>query len=99
MAVFDTNNSVQRFDLTQALYTHNTGYTVPLDFVGLTSITFAIGGVVALDKHGKEVKDQANARFDTAKLSHTGAVPLPASGMMLIGAIGGMAGLRRRKSV
>jgi len=102
LAVFDTNNQSHRFDLTQAVYEHNVGHTVALDFFGVTSITFSSGGTLnCTDKKGKvePCKDQGNARFDTAKLSHPAPVPLPASGLLLVGAIAGVASLRKRRSL
>lgn len=86
LAVYDTNNTAHRFNFTQALFGNNGGHTVTLDFTGVSSITFSSS-------------DGGNARFDTARLSHMAAVPLPASGLMLIGAFGGVAALRRRKSI
>ena len=98
LAIFDTNNILHRFDLTQPTYTHNTGYTIGLDFAGVTSITFDSGGVCIQTNPKKECKNEGNARFDTLKLSYTPQVPVPAAGLMLVAAIGAIGALRRRKS-
>ena len=99
LAIFDTNNILHRFDLTQPTYTHNTGYTVGLNFAGVTSITFESGGVCVPDKKSGKCVDKGNARFDTLKLSYVPTVPVPAAGLMLISAIGAIGAMRRRKSV
>ena len=98
LVIFDTNNTSNRVELTQADYAHNTGHTVALSFLGVTSITFESGGSILFDEKGKELKDQGNARFDTAGLSYElPPVPLPAAGWMMIAGLGGLAALRRRK--
>ena len=101
LAIFDTNNTAHRYDLTQPAYTHNTGYTVALDFTNVTSITFDSGGVcIPKGKKANDCKDQGNARFDTAVLSYDVAeVPLPAGGILLAGALAGLGALRRRKAL
>ena len=98
LAIFDTNNILHRFDLTQPTYTHNTGYTIGLDFAGVTSITFESGGICVPSKKTGKCVDKGNARFDTAQLTTT-TVPVPAAGLMLVAAIGAIGALRRRKSV
>jgi hypothetical protein len=99
LVIFETLNPLNRIELTQADYAHNTGHTVALNFLGVTSITFESGGLDLFDDKGKLDKDQGNARFDTLALSYDDMppVPLPAAGWMLIAGIGGLAALRRRK--
>lgn len=85
LSIFDTNDTTHRFDLTQADYNTNTGYDIGLDFTDVTSITFVSG------------KNKGNARFDNLGLTPS-AVPLPAGGLLLLGALAGLAALRRRKA-
>lgn len=84
LSIFDTNDTTHRYDLTQADYNTNTGYDIGLDFLNVASITFLSGG------------DKGNARFDSLGLTPS-AVPLPAGGLLLMGALAGLAALRRRK--
>ncbi len=97
LAIYDTNNTSNRIDLTQAGYTHNVGHTVALNFLNVFSITFASGGDI-LNCGKKQCNDQGNARFDTAELSHTtGEVPLPAGGLLLVSGLGALAAVRRKR--
>ena len=97
LAIFDTNNILHRYDLTQPTYDHNTGYTVGLDFAGVTSITFESGGICIPKPRQDTCENKGNARFDTAQLTTT-TVPVPAAGLMLVAAIGAIGAMRRRKS-
>ena len=85
LSIFDTNDATHRYDLTQASYATNVGYDIALDFLGVTSISFLSGS------------NKGNARFDSLGLSPS-AVPVPAGGLLLFGAIAGLAALRRRKA-
>lgn len=83
------------------------------DEIGLTQLTFAIddqGGAIELgdfSRVGLRFQESNNNQGQTGngesdKLVSTttvpvGAVPLPAAGWLMLGALGGMVGLRRRK--
>ena len=83
LSIYDTLDPTHRFDFTQPTYAHNEEYNVGLDFFGVTSITFESTGT----------SDKGNARFDFVS-----TVPVPAGGLLLLAALGGLAALRRRKS-
>ena len=84
LSIYDTLDPTHRYDFTQPDYAHNEDYIVGLDFFGVTSITFESAGT----------SNKGNARFDFVS-----AVPVPAGGLLLLAALGGLAGLRRRKTV
>jgi len=87
LSIFDTLNPNHRFDFTQPDFAHNQAYTEGLDFFGVTSITFESGGT----------GNKGNARFDFVAGTPVSPIPLPAGGLLLVAALGGIAALRRRK--
>ena len=100
LAIYETTNTLNRYDFTQPAYSHNTGYTALLNFTNVTSITFVSGGTCIPNKPGGKCTDKGNARFDTAMLSYdTPRVPLPAGGLLLVSGLGALAAMRRRKSI
>ena len=74
--------------LTEALYPHNNGGQI-LD-VSLNSIFQDITSLSFLMTHG-------TGRVDDIAVNYPAPVPLPATGLMLMGALGGIAALRRKK--
>jgi hypothetical protein len=70
---------------TQPTYLTNEGYTVTLtQFMGVTELFFSSS------------PDPGNLRIDNVGAAPS-AVPVPAAGFLLIGALGGLAALRRRR--
>ena len=89
LSIYETLDPTNRVDLTQADFDHNQEYIVGLDFFGVTSITFESTGT----------DDKGNVRFDfVADTVTPSPIPLPAGGLLLLAALGGLAGLRRRKT-
>jgi hypothetical protein len=83
-------------------------YTVELNFLNVTSITFSSGATdsCSLDDKGnlRCENNQGNARFDALELKHDngsggmGEVPLPAGMPLMLAGLGAMAFLARRKA-
>ena len=82
--IYDAINKVTAL-FGQPTYVKNTGYTVLLtQFMGVTELFFSSS------------PNQGNLRIDNVNAT---PVPVPAAGLLLLGALGGLAALRRRRTV
>lgn len=102
-SIYETDNVSNIVSFTQPTYEHNQGYTAAVSFLNVFSITFESAFACPIETvkstKVKECKDQGNARFDNVVLSTTPSeVPLPAAGLLLVGAVGALGVMRRRKA-
>jgi hypothetical protein len=88
------------FTLLESVFDHNNGHTADAsslsvaEFAALQGITY-ISFVMGTNGSGRV--DDINLSYDDGR-EEPSPVPLPAAGLMLAGALGGLSALRRRKT-